>query len=281
MKAFTVYQPYAFAIVAGLKHYETRPRRTSVRGRVAVHAGKKDAWRTGILESGNMPKIEKALAEFQGTGTRAARLEYGAVIGTVEIVDCVPVEEIAESLTERERALGDYSPGRFAWVLENPVIFDESFPESGKQGWWEWDQRTAEISRTIEREITEAAGRMIYSAHTGKGISEINSAVAEIVKRYCDQEEIVHGPTMDDISLGGAPIEVLPFLPFAIQTIDEHGTYSVCRWPKLIGTVTYNGIPVKETPGTAAVGIRTCFTPAEKMESVSVHLDFQKDGENI
>lgn len=28
MKVFTVYQPYAFAIVAGLKHYETRPRRT-------------------------------------------------------------------------------------------------------------------------------------------------------------------------------------------------------------------------------------------------------------
>ena len=28
MKAFTVYQPYARAIVAGVKHYETRPRRT-------------------------------------------------------------------------------------------------------------------------------------------------------------------------------------------------------------------------------------------------------------
>ena len=26
MKAFTVYQPYAHAIVAGVKHYETRPR---------------------------------------------------------------------------------------------------------------------------------------------------------------------------------------------------------------------------------------------------------------
>lgn len=36
MKVFTVYQPYAFAIVAGLKHYETRPRRTNIRGRVAV-----------------------------------------------------------------------------------------------------------------------------------------------------------------------------------------------------------------------------------------------------
>lgn len=38
MKAFTVYQPYAHAIVAGVKHYETRPRRTHIRGRVAVHA---------------------------------------------------------------------------------------------------------------------------------------------------------------------------------------------------------------------------------------------------
>ena len=42
MKAFTVYQPYAHAIVAGVKHYETRPRRTHIRGRVAVHAGRLD-----------------------------------------------------------------------------------------------------------------------------------------------------------------------------------------------------------------------------------------------
>ncbi len=42
MKAFTVYQPYAHAIIAGVKHYETRPRRTHIRGRVAVHAGRLD-----------------------------------------------------------------------------------------------------------------------------------------------------------------------------------------------------------------------------------------------
>ena len=42
MKPFTVYQPYAHAIVAGVKHYETRPRRTHIRGRVAVHAGRLD-----------------------------------------------------------------------------------------------------------------------------------------------------------------------------------------------------------------------------------------------
>ena len=30
MKAYTVYQPSAYATVAGLKHYETRPRETRV-----------------------------------------------------------------------------------------------------------------------------------------------------------------------------------------------------------------------------------------------------------
>lgn len=139
MKAYTVYQPYAFATVAGVKHYETRPRRTNIRGRVAVHAAKLDAWRTGILENGTMPQIEKILSEIQGTGNRAARLEYGAVIGTVEIVDCVSVEEIVNALTERERLLGDFSPGRFAWVLQNPVMFDTPIPARGQQGWWNWE----------------------------------------------------------------------------------------------------------------------------------------------
>lgn len=124
MKAFTVYQPYAFAIVSGLKHYETRKKRTSIRGRVAVHAAK------GTPRFVTMA-LDMALPEHM-------TLHYGAVIGTVEIVDCVQVEEIRDSLTERERALGDYSPGRFAWVLQNPELFEHPIPARGNQGWWNW-----------------------------------------------------------------------------------------------------------------------------------------------
>ena len=138
MKAYTVYQPFAFATVAGIKRYETRPRRTNIRGYVAVHAAKLDPWKSGILEAGKMPEIEKILSEHQGTGNRPARLAYGAVVGAVEIVDCVPVEEIMHTLTERERLLGDYSPGRFAWVLRNPIMFEKPIPARGKQGWWDW-----------------------------------------------------------------------------------------------------------------------------------------------
>lgn len=128
MKAYTVYQPYAYATVAGLKHYETRPRRTSIRGRVAVHAGKKRI----------------SLEDMTVVVIPAARnvLHYGAVIGTVEIVDCVPVEALIGKLSERERVLGDYTPGRFAWVLKNPVMFDRPIPARGFQGWWNWEERS-------------------------------------------------------------------------------------------------------------------------------------------
>ena len=133
MKAFTVYQPYAYAITAGLKLYETRQRRTHIRGRVAVHAGKLD-----------LKHATKGLSDNDFWGLLEAIggktvLPLGAVIGTVEIVDCVPVEEIMHKLTERERVLGDYSPGRFAWVLQNPVMFDKPIPARGKQGWWNWE----------------------------------------------------------------------------------------------------------------------------------------------
>lgn len=133
MKAFTVYQPYAYAIIAGLKLNETRPRRTHIRGRVAVHAGKLDEVRaTKNLSSNDFWAL---MAEIGGK----TDLPRGAVVGTVEIVDCVHVEEIIHTLSERERLLGDYSPGRFAWVLRNPVAFSTPVPAKGKQGWWNWD----------------------------------------------------------------------------------------------------------------------------------------------
>lgn len=125
MKAITIYQPYAYAIIAGLKHYETRPRRTNIRGRIAIHAAKGDPHFVTVALDSVLPESMK--------------LHYGAVIGTVEIVDCVPAEEVMRTLTERERALGDYSPGRFAWVLQNPVMFDTPIPARGKQGWWNWE----------------------------------------------------------------------------------------------------------------------------------------------
>lgn len=131
MRAFTVYQPYAMAIVSGIKRYETRPRRTNIRGTVAVHAAMKQF---PIKDAAARKKFAAVLKNIPKT----ALITYGGIIGTVEIAGCVPVEDIMETLTERERLLGEYSPGRFAWILQNPVMFDCPIPARGKQGWWEW-----------------------------------------------------------------------------------------------------------------------------------------------
>ena len=137
MKAFTVYQPYAAAIVSGLKSYETRPRRTHIRGRVAVHAGARQSY----IER----RIPLDLFRAQGvTFPQTDALTYGAVIGTVEIVDCVPVEAIRDRLDTLEKLLGNYAPGRYAWVLANPVQFGTPIPARGRQGWWNWQEEAAD-----------------------------------------------------------------------------------------------------------------------------------------
>ena len=124
MRAITIHEPYATAIVTGVKRYETRPRRTNIRGLVAIHAGLK---RTSL-------DFSKANIYL-----KPEYLAYGAVVGFAEIADCVPVEEIRGNLSDVELAMGDYSPGRFAWVLKNPIMLLTIVPAKGKQGWWQWD----------------------------------------------------------------------------------------------------------------------------------------------
>ena len=162
MKAFTVYQPYAYAIVAGLKGYETRPRRTHIRGRVAVHAAKGNPQFVTLA-------VDMALPETM-------KLHYGAVLGTVEIVDCVPVDDLIGKLSERERVLGDYTPGRFAWVLKNPVMFDRPIPARGFQGWWNWAGEHCRECRCVSCDLFQTAGclegknvceKCNHESHTG------------------------------------------------------------------------------------------------------------------
>ena len=162
MEAFTVYQPYAYAIVAGLKGYETRPRRTHIRGRVAVHAAKGNPQFVTLA-------VDMALPETM-------KLHYGAVLGTVEIVDCVPVEALIGKLSERERVLGDYTPGRFAWVLKNPVMFDRPIPARGFQGWWNWAGDHCRECRCVSCDLFQTAGclegknvceKCNHESHTG------------------------------------------------------------------------------------------------------------------
>lgn len=140
MKALTLYQPYALLIVAGAKRIETRPRKTNIRGTVAVHAAKKPVQM--VLDAITSPVLRQKLVEVIETYTPLQKLVYGAVIGTVDVVDCIPVEKVQSWLSVNERLMGDYSPGRYAWILKNPVFFPHPIPATGKQGWWNWENES-------------------------------------------------------------------------------------------------------------------------------------------
>ena len=115
MKAITVWQPWATLLATGQKHNETRSWKTSYRGEILIHAAKTD--HSGILL--HIPMEE--LKHFQDAGV-VNKLPTGAIIGKANLVDCFQIDEAYRRKLQRENpaelAFGDYTIGRYAWVIE-------------------------------------------------------------------------------------------------------------------------------------------------------------------
>lgn len=135
MKMLTLWEPWASAIALGYKRYETRswPAPAGLIGQpIGIHASKK---KTEDLRW----KLE-ALADWfpeQFNFLYYDDLPFGCVVAACKLVGCYPTEKM-HGLSELEAALGDYSPGRFAWELELIKLPDKPIPATGKQGIWEW-----------------------------------------------------------------------------------------------------------------------------------------------
>jgi hypothetical protein len=127
----SVLQPWATVILAGAKQFETRSWRTAHRGRLAVHAGRR------------FPAPARALCRrepFRSLLRQAGcddpdALPLGAVLGSVELVECCRVEELdLDTLSADEQALGDFRPGRWAWRLGDPRALPAPLAITGKLG---------------------------------------------------------------------------------------------------------------------------------------------------
>jgi len=138
MKAITLWQPWASLTILGEKLIETRSWYTTVRGRVGIHAAKSD--HSGILL--HIPMNE--LAFFQAAGVCGIpEPPLGAVVGTIEIEDCIPIEKLYGGRydTPKERAFGDWTAGRFGWIMKSPVAFEKPVPAKGAKSFWNWEGR--------------------------------------------------------------------------------------------------------------------------------------------
>lgn len=168
MKALTLHQPWASLVAFGVKSIETRSWSTSYRGPLAIHAGLAQpkqmdlgVWTVGRLDPG-APRRLWSTAEHG----RPFDLPLGAVVATCELVDVVPTDaldwfkdkwgptsepfgwkqlqvirppEPADTFVcESERPYGDFSEGRFAWLLGDVEEVDVPVLARGRQGLWEW-----------------------------------------------------------------------------------------------------------------------------------------------
>src|SRR5262245_38334629 len=131
MFALSVCQPWASLLVLGHKRFETRGWHTGHRGPLAIHASKllPPAARQLCL----CDPVRRLLAE---SGFRCwTRLPRGVVLGTVELLRCLRVEELLPGLLAGdEPPLGDFRPGQWAWEVASPRPLAEPLPARGRLG---------------------------------------------------------------------------------------------------------------------------------------------------
>lgn len=133
MKVLACDQPWASLIALGVKTVETRPRphpSTLYGAKIAIHANKK----TDFLDFVERPEFAAAFSRFP-----ELPLPLGHIIGTVEVVRSIGICEETVAALQRNKPdeipFGDYTFGRFAWVLKNPILLKEPIPFRAHQGW--------------------------------------------------------------------------------------------------------------------------------------------------
>lgn len=152
MRALTLTQPWASLVAWGDKRIETRGWWTAYRGALAIHAAKGfPRWAATLCHDD--PHFRDALIA-RGI-PRLSALPRGAVVATCRLVACVPTDGLDASawghlLTPRERVFGDYSPGRWAWVLGDVAQLPEPVPAVGALSLWRWDRPANEREETAD-----------------------------------------------------------------------------------------------------------------------------------
>jgi hypothetical protein len=139
MKALTVQQPWAWAIVHGGKDVENRTQAWGYRGPLAIHAGQR------FSERGReSPLVVRAVGDAMRRDA-AADFVYGAIIGVVDLVDAHPWYDCIDAGDDMCSAWAETSYAEHGGrtrrdivhlVLANPRPLAEPVPCRGALGLW-------------------------------------------------------------------------------------------------------------------------------------------------
>lgn len=129
MKAITLWEPWASAMALGKKGIETRHWLTAYRGDLAICSAKRR------MTAEDLDSMEIVVEPPNGY-----IIPYGCCVCVVELFDCIPTPlAILHGISDTEYMLGDYTPGRWAWLTRNRRRLRTPVPIVGRQALWNLD----------------------------------------------------------------------------------------------------------------------------------------------
>lgn len=178
MKAISLWQPWASLIACGAKPYETRswaPPRELIGQPIAIHAAKKiergaaqfaEDLIYGQHKDGGYDLAQRLDASMKGTPDELmgvfghallpigcivaiARLDAAFQLGDLDERAAVPAAKVVRRITSRPIPgcfsvriddFGDYSPGRWAWLLRDVRPLNPPVAMKGAQGFFDLPQ---------------------------------------------------------------------------------------------------------------------------------------------
>lgn len=137
MRSLSIKQPWASLIAQGIKDIENRTWKTHFRGKIYIHASAKSAGNTVyLLTKGQQNHFAFNTENYK---TFESNLPYSAIIGEVEIIDCVINHPSIWAEKTDSWMIGEYKP-IYNWVLANPVLYEKPILNvKGKLSFWEPD----------------------------------------------------------------------------------------------------------------------------------------------
>lgn len=147
MKAISIRQPWAWAIVAGYKDVENRDWPTRYRGRVLIHASKRE-------ETGDVDYVVNLVAHQTGRTREDIAREYGdhllagglgAIVGAATIDDCV------------EDMRSDWFFGKYGFVVADATAI-QPVPCKGALSFFNVPPQVAQAIREASGSATPTEG---------------------------------------------------------------------------------------------------------------------------
>jgi activating signal cointegrator 1 len=162
MKALTLHQPWATLVAIEAKKIETRSWPTDYRGPLAIHSSSAFTTCNQNIASKRIFIDAKYDHFFEKKKDWELVYPLGCILSICEIVNCIQIPDEKKSFPrlpltkddllpffpdnvwlppkEPELSFGDYTPGRYAWILDRVQPLYHPIPVKGMQRLWEWDE---------------------------------------------------------------------------------------------------------------------------------------------